>query len=225
MNVLPSPRPRRVSAASLARCLLAAAGMLAASACSVLGSAQRDPVTIYAPSVHVAPDPSWPRVGWQLALLPATSAPVIDTSRIAVRPTPDELQVYHGAAWTQPPPGLVEDAVLRTLEDSGRIGAVARLETGLRADFKLALDVRRFEADYAGQPLPTATVEVSAKLLDARDQRVVASHVFLHTQAASGTALPAVATAFGQALDALAGDIAGWTLVSGQTDARTRLRP
>jgi ABC-type uncharacterized transport system auxiliary subunit len=53
-------------------------------------------------------------------------------------------------------------------------------------------------------------VEVSAKLLDARDQRVVASHVFLHTQAASGTAL-AVATAFGQALDALAGDIAGWT--------------
>ena len=225
MNVLPSPRPRRVSAASLARGLLAVACLLAASGCSVLGSTQRDPVTLYAPAVHVAPDPAWPKVGWQLALLPATSAPVIDTSRIAVRPTPDELQVYRGAAWTQPAPGLVEDAVLRTLEDSGRIGAVARLETGLRADFKLALDVRRFEADYAGQPLPAATVEVSAKLLDARDQRVVASRVFLHAQPATGTAVPAVAAAFGQALDALAGDIAGWTLASGQADAHARLRP
>ena len=115
--------------------------------------------------------------------------------------------------------------MLRTLEDSGRIGAVARLETGLRADFKLALDVRRFEADYAGQPLPAATVEVSAKLLDARDQRVVASRVFLHAQPATGTAVPAVAAAFGQALDALAGDIAGWTLASGQADAHARLRP
>ncbi len=224
MNVPPLRPHSRRPAAPLAG-LLAATALLATAGCSLLGSGQRDPVTIYAPAVHVAPDPAWPKVDWQLALLPATSAPVIDTARIAVRPTPDELQVYRGAAWTQPAPGLVEDAVLRMLEDSGRIGAVARLETGLRADYKLALDVRRFEADYAGRPLPSATLEVSAKLLDARDQRVVASRVFLREQAAAGTGLAAVAAAFGQALDALSADIAGWTLASGQADARPRLRP
>src|SRR3546814_9443388 len=94
-----------------------------------------------------------------------------DSLRIAVRPTPDELQVYKGANWSRPPTLMLEDAVLRALEDSGHIGAVARQGSGIAGDYKLVMDVRRFEADYAGAAVPAATIEINAKLLHTADQQ------------------------------------------------------
>ena len=37
---------------------------LALAGCSILGSEQRDPVTIYAPDVRVPARTDWPTVGW-----------------------------------------------------------------------------------------------------------------------------------------------------------------
>ncbi|OZB72497.1 MAG: hypothetical protein B7X33_01625 [Lysobacterales bacterium 13-68-4] len=36
------------------------------------------------------------------------------------------MEVYRGATWSQPATDMLEDALLRGFEDSGRIGAVAR---------------------------------------------------------------------------------------------------
>src|SRR3546814_4964845 len=73
---------------------------------------------------------------------------------------------------------MLEDAVLRALEDSGRIGAVARQGSGINGNYKLVMDLRRFEADYAGAAVPAATIEVNAKLLHSADQQVAASRTF-----------------------------------------------
>ena len=43
--------------------------------------------------------------------------------------------------------------------------AMARLATGMRSDYRLAMDVRRFESDYQGGALPVATIEISATLI------------------------------------------------------------
>ena len=75
--------------------------------------------------------------------------------------------------------------------------------------------MRRFEADYAGHPLPAATIEVNAKLLHATDQSIVASQTFLQAVPASGVDTAAVAQAIGTALGAISHDIAGWTLATG----------
>jgi cholesterol transport system auxiliary component len=190
--------------------------------CSVLGGEQRDPVTIYAPQIDVATDPSWPTVRWQLSVSRPTAARVIDSPRIAVRPAPNELQVYRGASWSQPPADLVETTVLRALEDSGKILSVARSGVGIRADYKLVMDLRRFEADYAGAAAPSAVIELNAKLLHAAEQRVVASRTFVQSQPAAGTELPQVTTAFDQALERLTSEVVGWTLVSGQADAQAK---
>src|SRR3546814_8916152 len=99
-----------------------------------------------------------------------------DSLRIAVRPTPGEIQVYKGANWSKPPTQMLEDAVLRALEDSGRIGAVARQGSGINGNYKLVMDVRRFEADYAGAAIPSATIEVNAKLLDRKSTRLNSRH-------------------------------------------------
>ena len=85
---------------------------------------------------------------------------------------------------------MIEDTVLRALEDSGKIPPSPAQGSGIGADYKLVMDLRRFEADYAGAAIPSATIEVNAKLLHAGDQRVVASRTFLQVQPASGTEWP-----------------------------------
>jgi cholesterol transport system auxiliary component len=129
------------------------------------------------------------------------------------------LQVYRGASWAQPATDLLQDAVQRTLEDSGRIQAVASSEAGILGDYRLVMDLRRFEADYAGQPTPSAVIEVNAKLVQNRDQRVVASRTFLH-KSASDAEIASVAAAFEDSLSAVTHDIVGWVLGNGNGDAQ-----
>jgi cholesterol transport system auxiliary component len=199
---------------------LAVIALLALTGCSILDSKQDDPTTIYAPQPQVAMDPSWPTVAWQLSVSKPTAPRVVDSPRIAVRPAPGELQVYKGASWSQPSTDMVESTVLRALEDSGRIPAVARAGSGIRADYKLVMDLRRFESDYAGGTVPSATIELTAKLLHASDQRIVASRTFLQVQPSSGTEVAQVTNAFDQALGKLGAEVVGWVLVSGEADTR-----
>lgn len=203
------------------RVVVIAALAVVLAGCSVLGGGQRERATIYAPDPRVVADPAWPTVAWQLSVASPTAARVIDSFRIAVRPTPGELQVYKGASWAKTPTDMVQDTILRALEDSGRIPAVARQGAGINADYKLVMDMRRFEAAYAGAALPSATIELNAKLVHNSDQNVVASRTFLHATPATGTDVGTVTDAFSSSLGRIGGDVAGWVLATG--DAHERL--
>ena len=207
-----------MSRPTLLRTLLPIALTTLLGGCSLLGSSERSAVTIYSPVVRIQPDPAWPRVDWQLILVKPTAARVVDSPRINVRPSPSELEVYKGVSWAQPATDMVDDALVRGFEDSGRIGGVARAITGIRADYKLALDVRRFEADYRGQATPTALLEINAKLIHVVDQRVVADRTFRQERPVGSTAVADVAQAIEQSLQAFTTEVVGWTLTTGQAD-------
>jgi cholesterol transport system auxiliary component len=192
--------------------------------CSLLGG-QRTPATIYAPDPRVAPDPAWPAVDWQLEIASPDAARMLDSQRIAVRPTPGQLEVYKGASWATSPSNQVQTAVLRALEDSNQIAAVARKGSGLAADYTLLMELRRYDADYAGHAVPAATIEVNAKLLRSPDQAIIASRTFLQAVPATATDTASVARAFDTALTTIAHDVAGWTLLSGQQAHSTPARP
>ena len=200
------------------RPLLPIALIAALGGCSLLGSNERSAVTIYSPIVRIQPDPSWPKVDWQLVLVKPSAARVVDSPRINVRPSPSELEVYKGVSWAQPATDMLDDALVRGFEDSGRIQGVARATTGIRADYKLAMDVRRFEADYRGQATPTALIEVNAKLIHVLDQRVVADRTFRQENPVGSTDVAQVTAALEQGLQTLTTNVVGWTLVSGQAD-------
>lgn len=198
------------------RAFVSAFAATALSGCALLGGGKSGgSATIYAPDVRVAADPGWPAVAWSLTIAPPSAARMLDSTRIVVRPSPGELQVYRGARWSQPATAMLEESILRALEDSGRIKSVARATAGIHADRKLVLDIRRFEADYAGNSTPGAVIEVNAKLLGVLDQHVIATRTFLHTQAAADAQVAQVATAFDQSLEAITRDIAGWVLSNG----------
>jgi len=204
-----------------ARLAIVAASLLL-GACSLLGGGgERERGVIYSPDPRVQADSAWPRVDWQLSVNPPTAARTVDTFRIAVRPVPGELQVYGGASWARAPSDMVEDVILRTLEDSGHVPGVARRGSGIAPDYRLLLDLRRFEADYAGRAMPSATIELHAKLLHARAQGVAASRTFTIVEPATATDVGSVAEAYTRALEALGREVAGWTLESGEAHART----
>ena len=132
-----------------------------------------------------------------------------------------ELQVYKGAMWARTPPEMLEETVLRMLEDSGKIPSVARQGSGIGAEYRLVMDIRHFEARYddAGSA-PTAVIEVNAKLLHVPDQSVAGSRTFRQAQPVGGTEVALVADAFGQALGTLSREVAGWTLSTGNEHQR-----
>lgn len=208
------------------RPLLPIALIAALGGCSLLGSNERSAVTIYSPVVRIQADPGWPTVDWQLVLVKPSAARVVDSPRINVRPTPSELEVYKGVSWAQPATDMLDDALVRGFEDSGRINGVARVTTGIRADYKLAMDVRRFEADYRGQATPTALIEVNAKLIHVIDQRVVADRTFRQENPVGSTDVAQVTAALEQGLQTLTTNVVGWTLVTGEQDhARSAVIP
>jgi len=193
-----------------------AAMVLLAGCTRLLAGRSQDPPTIYAPDVHVQAAQAWPQVRWALAIGHASGARTADSLRIAVRPTPSELQIYKGAQWAKSPGDMIEEGVLHALEDSGRIASVGRQGSGVAYDYRLLLDVRRFESEYAGGATPTATIEITAKLLHVKDQQLAGSRTFLQTQAASTPAVPDVVAAFEQALTSVSGELAGWSLTTGE---------
>lgn len=200
-------RVQRLRPVLLTACLLVAG-------CNSLIGGPRETPTIYAPEPVIQPDPGWPAVTWSLSIARPAESRMGDSQRIVVSPVPGELQVYRAALWARTPAEMVEDAALRTLEDSGRIPVVARQGSGAATDYRLLLDVRTFKADYAGHAAPSAIIEVNAQLVQAG--RIVASRSFRQVAAASGTDVARVADAFAQALGPLGHDIAGWALQTGR---------
>jgi len=213
----------RMPTMTLTRLLLPAALLASLAGCSILSSGDRKAVTIYAPALQVQVDPAWPQVDWQLVLSKPSAARMVDSPRINVRPTPGELEIYSGATWAQPATDMIEEAILRGFEDSGRIAGVARSAAGIRADYRLSTDIRRFESDYRGQSSPTVVIVVNAKLIHVVDQRVVVDRTFRQEQPVGSTDVPAVAAAFEKGLNQLAADVVGWTLQSGQQDTLEKL--
>ena len=209
---------KRMPSLSVTRLLLPAALLATLAGCSILSSGDRNAVTIYSPAVQVKVDPSWPTVAWQLVLSKPSATRMVDSPRINVRPSPSELEIYAGATWAQPATDMIEDALLRGFEDSGRIAGVGRAAAGIRADYRLATDIRRFESDYRGQPTPTVVIEINAKLIHVVDQRVVIDRTFRQEQPVASTDVPAVTAAFEKGLNALTADVVGWALSSGQKD-------
>jgi cholesterol transport system auxiliary component len=204
-------------AASWRRAVLYAAvgaAAIAVGGCSLLGGS-REPATIYAPLVSPSPDPAWPALDWQLSISRPEASRVVGATRIAVRPVPGELEVYKGALWAKAPDEQLQDALLREFEASGKLHAVARQGSGMPADHRIELDLRRFDADYGTGAVPAATIEVGAILLASDKNSVISSSTFRQAVPSRGTDPAEVSRAFGQALQAIAHDIAGWTLQAG----------
>lgn len=195
-------------------------GGLLCGCSSLLGGGDPPQATrVYDPAPRLQPDPTWPPVRWSLSIAASGDSALLDSQRMLVNPGGDELQTYRSVLWARTPASMVESAVLRTLEDSGKILGVARSGSGQAADYRLLLDVHRFQADVGGRP--AVQIEVGAKLLQVDAMAIVGSRRFRVLQASAGNDAAALADAFATGLGTLGRDIAGWTLATGQAARAT----
>lgn len=184
----------------------------------------REAVQLFVPEIGPLPEIDAVPVQWQLVVSHPLSDPALDSPRIAVRPQPGELQSYRGARWTAPAPDLLETAMVRAFQDSGKIVAVGRTGDALRADYLLQIDMRAFESEYRdGEPM--AHIAVYATLLHAGTRQVLAGSLFEQRTTANGEGIPEVVNAFGAALGVVVPALVTWTLRSGEAHALSIATP
>lgn len=187
------------------------AAVLLLSACAIGGP--KIEVRVFDPAVRAAADPAWPTAAWSLSVATPQANALLDSDRIAVRPSPDRLQTYRGARWADTAPELLQTALVRAFEDSGRFAAVTRAGgSGRRGDVALYSELRHFETIYTdGQP--RVVIDLQARLVG-RDGRIAAKN-FREEVAPATPEVDAVAAAFGQAMAGLSAEVVGWALAEG----------
>jgi len=198
----------------MSRAHLIPAAFLAAllAGCGSIGGPKTE-VRVFSPPVKIQADPAWPKADWQVSVGVQAANQLLDSTTIAVRPTPNVLQTYRGARWADTAPDLLQTAVVEGFEDSGRIAGVARFGGSTRGEFGLLLEIRSFETVYAGGA-PEAVIEVQARLLQFRG-RASTSQRFRHAVPGAGADIDSMVAAFGQAMTLVTRDVVGWTLAEG----------
>ena len=186
--------------------------LLLLAGCGSIGG-PRTEVRVFSPTAKIQADPAWPKADWQVSVGVQSASRLLDSTAIAVRPTPNVLQTYKGARWADTAPELLQTTVVEGFEDAGRIAGVTRFGGGGRGDFGLLLEIRSFETIYAGGA-PEAVIEVQARLVQFRG-RASASQRFRRAVPGAGADIDSMVAAFGQALSQLSADVIGWTLAEG----------
>lgn len=189
---------------------------LVAALCSCGILPKREPMQMYEPAITKSAAPAeWPQANWSLLVAKPVAGQWLDSDRISVRPAPGAVQVYKGASWSESVPDMVQTALLRKLEDSGRILSVSRPGAGVRGEYQLLTEIRAFESVYAQAGQPQARIEIYAKLVHTADGHAVAARSFVESEASGSEEVPAVIDAFSRSMERVTSQIAGWTLSSG----------
>jgi cholesterol transport system auxiliary component len=170
-----------------------------------------------------------PAVAADVLVTVEATAPGLDGVGIAARFPSSRLDYIADARWPVRTPALVESALIESLQNSGRLRSVQGDFSRFRATHTIALEVRRFEADYAAGEPPVAEVALAVTIGRHSDRRVLASFAVEAEEKAAENRVSSVVAAldgaFGTAaaelaeksLEAIAADVAR---PSGETPSR-----
>lgn len=131
-------------------------------------------------------------------MLPQANA-VLDSERIALRLEGLEMSYFDGARWSGPLPRLVQAELVETFENQRAVASVGSDLVPFRADYALAVELRDFQAEYAGTDV-VAHVRFTARLIDTESYNVIATFPYEETQKASANRLLDVVAAYNAAL-------------------------
>lgn len=157
-------------------------------------------------------DADLPRADWQLVIEVPVTAESLDTSRIAVMHSALSLQYYKDVRWTERAPLMIQTLLVESFENTGKIVAVGRLSTDLRADYVLKSDLREFQAEYKGDGPPVVRVRMTAKLVKLPERAIIASHAAEEVVRARSSDIEDVVRGFDTALGKVLKSIVEWAL-------------
>ncbi|MFQ5533615.1 MAG: ABC-type transport auxiliary lipoprotein family protein [Sphingomonadales bacterium] len=152
-------------------------------------------------------------VDWALYIEDPTSTGALDSDRIAMRPSPNEVQYFADARWVDRAPRMLRSLLVESFENSGRIRSVTAEVTGLPYNYSLKVELRDFQAEVQGQDgVPAVRVRLNAKIIRRAPISLIGARNFEEVQTASGTDMPSTIAAFDRATAAVLRDAIAWTL-------------
>ncbi len=186
--------------------------------CSGLGilSQAAEPNDIYLLTPKSTFATSLPTLRQQLVVEEPTATAAVDTDRIAVQPTPLEIQYLPDSRWVDRAPRIVQALLIESFENTGKVGAVGPSVVALRPDYLIVTDLREFQAHVVpGGPDENALdvrVRLNIKVVDAFDDRIIASSSFEEITRSESDEMPGIAYAFDEALGDAMRDAVEWTI-------------
>jgi cholesterol transport system auxiliary component len=134
---------------------------------------------------------------------------VLDSDRVVVREGATEIRYLGGSQWADKLPRLIQARLIQTFENSGRARAVGKPGQGLAIDYQVVTDIRRFEYQAKERQ---AAVEISVKLMNDRDGRVVGTQIFKAAMPVAADSNSAIVAALDSALDKVLIGILRWVV-------------
>jgi cholesterol transport system auxiliary component len=182
--------------------------------CAAVSLATRQPPELYAltPKTTFPADlPDLDRA--VLRIETPTAAAGLNTTRIALKPTPTRLQYYAGATWIEVLPVMAQNLVIESFESTGSVEALGPSATGGQADWALRIYIREFQAEYDDTDAPPLVrARLQARLLRMPRREEAAFANFATEEPASSTRLDDVVLAMDAALGATVKNLVEWTL-------------
>jgi len=134
----------------------------------------------------------------------------IDTEKIAVKPSDNEIVYLADARWSDKAPNLVARFLLITLDGSDGLLVIDRQHTALVHDYRLEVDIRDFSLHLNGEVNPTVVIEISADLIAVNPLRVLSRQSFSQEVIANANSKDAIIQAFNEALSGITDEVSGW---------------
>jgi len=204
--------------------LAAALALALTTSCSGVLPGSGEPARLFTLTPKTTYGDDLPKVNWQLTIDTPLAEAGLNTTRIALRHSPVNLEYYARAEWVDRAPLLVQTLLIESFESSGKIVAVARQSVSLRSDYNLLCELREFQAEYQGdERVPKVHVRINAKLVKMPERIIVGSTTAEYVDRAKSSDLDAIVEAFDDMLGKSVKRIVEWTLRTGaEADAKAK---
>ena len=149
-----------------------AAGLLCLALAGCALASTRPPTTydLVAPRSFAAAHKT---ASWQLVVYEPTAIHALETDRLMVRPSADQVSYYKGVAWSDRLPRLVQARIIETFQNSGAVRTVS----ATNGQYALVTDLRSFQIDVSsGKAI--AEIEIFAKLVNVSSGKALATKSF-----------------------------------------------
>jgi cholesterol transport system auxiliary component len=146
----------------------------------------------------------------QVLVAPPRALKALDTTYIAVVDSGPVYSYFPNVAWADTLPNVVQNKLLQTLQNTGRLRGVGLPGDGLLIDYQLQTDIRAFELSIEGAN--RGVVEIAARVVNDRNGRTVANNVFRRETLSGSSGVEKAVEAMNQSAEQVFADIAAWTL-------------
>lgn len=187
--------------------------MAALAGCTGIIPGESPQLYVLTPKTTFASD--LPKANWQLLVDVPIAPAEVDTDRIVLQRTPYTVDKFANAAWPDRAPVMVQSLLVESFESTGKITAIARESVGLRADYVLKPELRKFTAVYDDPATgPIVSIILNVRLVKMPERAIIAQNTFDYRERARQNELEAIVEAFDEALGKVLKRTIEWTLTT-----------